>query len=477
MQVKAGYGEPLSDSQTFTVYWLGSVGVGFYSLIVTVILAGLALYLVGRAKDTYQIAGENYKLRLLFLDPETDTYSLSKFQFYLWTLAALFTYSYLYISIVFVQHGGWPDIPGTLPGIAGIGAGTAIGSQLVTDTKGSKGAGEEKPGFADFVTSGGVVAADRLQMFLWTIFGVGAFCVGVLQKAPGTINGIEPVPSGMMYMMGLSATGYLGGKMARKPGPVITELTVTPGQSDAGIARVAAVAVDLPDLTQISVVAAANLNTLPKVANANAQKAIDAFASAIKAAGAVHTTSDIATLLSGMAGFRQTCEKAAEDTAKDFSAEPPAATAAEASAAQEAAAFLQDFTGDVTQAISAAAIPAMDSLASSSAVARSIELRGSNLSPDCTFEVGHADLPFRMLINQDGQNAPDVVARQDGTDFAAVLRFTIDPARLDSTDLAQYQAWFGADATWVATLTNPDGQKADQTFSIPPVSKPPQKAT
>ncbi|SPF46436.1 hypothetical protein SBA4_3530009 [Candidatus Sulfopaludibacter sp. SbA4] len=476
IEVRAGYGDKKSDAQTFTVYWLGTAKVALMAFAITAVLAGLIFLLISIGKPTYQIAGENYKWSLLFLDQQTDTYSLSKFQFYLWTLAAIFTYAYLYISKVFVQGGYWPDIPGTLPGIVGIGAGTAIGSQVVTAANGAKGSGPEKPGFLDFITSGGAVAADRIQMFLWTLFGVGAFCLGVLQKSPGTITAIQPVPDGMMYMMGLSSVGYLGGKMARKPGPVITELTVTPGQSDQALAQAASAAIDLPDLGQASVTAASHLNSLPKAANANAQKAIDTLGGAIKAAGAVHTTSDVATLLTSLSGFRRDCEAAAAAAAADFAATPAKATSQEAAAAQQAAAFLQDFSSDVTQAIAAAAIPAMDSAASSGSVARVIEMRGSNLAFDGTFEIGNADLPFRMLINQDGQNLPDVIARQDGGNFATILRFTIDPARLEATDLAQYQAWFGADAKWLASLTNPDGQKADQSFSLPPATVTPQKS-
>ena len=467
--VTAAYGDIKPDGgQKLTVYtgWMTTPVVAGIALLITVILAGLAWLILGIRSQAYEIAGQAYRWSLLFLDQETDTYSLSKFQFYLWTLAAIFAYAYLYVSKVFVQGAGWPDIPGTLPGIVGIGAGTAIGSQIVTAANGAKGAGPEKPGFRDFLTSGGVAAADRIQMFLWTLFGVGAFCVGVLQKGPGMISGIQPIPDNMMYMMGLSSVGYLGGKMARKPGPVITDLTVTPGQSDQALAQAATNAVDLPDLSQALQVAAGGLAALPKVANANAQAALDTLGKAIKAAGAVHTTSDIGNFLTSLTAFQRDCENAAQNAANDFAADPSKATPADAAAAQRAAALLQDFSADVTQAIATAASPSMADATQS--VTRVIELRGANLSPDGTFEIGHAALPFRMLIGEDGNNAPEVVARQDGGNFATLLRFTIDPARLDSTDLAQYQAWFGQDAKWLATLTNPDGQKADQSFSLPP---------
>src|SRR5206468_2574007 len=80
----------------------------------------------------------------------------------------------------------------------------------------------------DLVTSGGVVAVDRVQMLLWTLFGVGAFILGVWHDGTGTITELPAVPERLLYLMGLSATGYLAGKMARKAGPVMAEISVSP---------------------------------------------------------------------------------------------------------------------------------------------------------------------------------------------------------------------------------------------------------
>jgi hypothetical protein len=183
-------------------------------------------------------------LEILFLDPETDTYSLSKFQFYLWTSAALFGYTYLVISRMFVQGQTWPDIPASLPGLIAIGAGSSIGAQFISALKGPKGSGTDEPSWSDLVTSGGLVAPERVQMFVWTIFGVGSFCLAVLRHGPGTINTLDPIPSGMLYMMGLSSAGYLGGKLARTPGPIINRISITsPEVNRALIASSAAVTV------------------------------------------------------------------------------------------------------------------------------------------------------------------------------------------------------------------------------------------
>ena len=109
--VQVAVGDQISKPQIFRVYPYGKISVAFMAAVVALILALLPLLLLSRVKESYTISRQAYKLRLLFLDPQTDTYSLSKLQFYLWTNAALFGYAYLFISRVLVQHGIWPRYP------------------------------------------------------------------------------------------------------------------------------------------------------------------------------------------------------------------------------------------------------------------------------------------------------------------------------------------------------------------------------
>jgi hypothetical protein len=102
-------------------------------------------------------------------------------------------------------------------------------------------------------------------------------------------------------------------------------------------------------------------------------------------------------------------------------------------------------------------------------ISRTIELRGSNLSPDALLEIDHIDLPFKMLFNKDGQNAPDILVRDQTTPtFARILRLVIDPARFDAAYLEQFRQWFADDGQHTFIFTNPDGQKAELTFVLPP---------
>jgi len=465
----AGFGDTKSEIRQFTAYSMDTSTVASFAAAIALVLALIPLWLLSRARRAYRISGKDYRyVSALFLDPETDTYSLSKLQFYFWTVAAIFGYAFLYISRVFVQHQTWPDVPGTLPAIIGVSAGTAIGAQIVTSAKGTKGSGEEAPTIADLVTSGGVVAVDRVQMLCWTILGVGTFVSAVLHEGPGTITGLPAVPEKLLYLMGLSSTGYLAGKMARKAGPVIAEISMTPADSDDGIAARNATP-RLPDVAQPIADAQAFVATVPASMNGRVQTALTALKTAIAATTAAHTTTDFSGLPATLADAQKDTEKAAAEAAAAATATPPTATAAEASAAQQTAAAVQRLSASVLQAVSAAAATQMDTIVAPTLNDRVIEVRGSSLSPDALLQIDHVDLPFRMLINAQGQHAPDILMRDDtNPTFARALRFSLLRSSLDTTDQEQADRWFREGGRHVFTLMNPDGQKAEAAFSVPP---------
>ena len=400
----AGFGDTPGQELPFRVFSMGTAQVAVFSLAIAVALALLPLFLLRFVQKGYKIAGGDYRFRCCSFDPETDTYSLSKLQFYAWTVASIFGYAYLFISRVHVQSGAWPDVPATLPGIILVSAGTAIGSQMATAANGPKGAGEEAPSFSDFITSGGVVAPDRLQMLLWTIVGVAAFLYAVLQLAPGTITDLPGVPERLLVLMGISSAGYLGGKMARKPGPVINEISIVPPESDEALRDQASPPAALPDLVEPAVRAKAELGKSAPGTSADANAAIGALKSAAGAASSAQTVPEFNQLIADLATFRDTAEAAAARAASDFLAGK--ATAADAQTAQAAAAAMQDLAAGVIQAISTAAAAPVAIEETPPPIARTIELRGVNLSPDATLEIDGADLPFQMLLNSAGKNAP-----------------------------------------------------------------------
>jgi len=468
LRVQVAVADQPSDQQIFRVYPYGKTRVGIESGVIALLLAVLPLGLLRSVKGGgYTIAKEEYKLRLLFLDPETNSYSLSKLQFYLWTVASLFSYAYLFISRVHVQNMIWPDVPPNLPGVIAIAAGTTVSSVLVTASKGSKGAGPAQPGFADFITSGGVVAPDRVQMLLWTLFGVGAFIATTLAQSPAEIQTLPTIPDNFLYLMGLSSAGYLGGKLARKAGPVINEISISPTDPDDAIVAAASTAAESPDFTDALAAAQVALQRCGAHLNAHAQATVKALSDALSATRAAANTAEFGQLLEALGQLQSSAETDAAAIANAYQAQPDLAQ--DAATAQAAAGAVEEFYASVTQAIAQTAAFHLREALEIPRIARVITIRGSNLSAEALLQIDHADLPFRMLLDSTGKQMPEIVVREDATPtFARVLRLSIDPANLGDSDLVQFHTWFGTKGSRAFSLTNPDGQMAEESFPLPP---------
>lgn len=181
-------------------------------------------------------------LRLLLLDPETNTYSLSRAQFLWWLHVIALAYLFLFLGHAFVQDT-W-DLP-VLSGAAYtflVSLGTLVAAQVVTAIKGSKGSGEENPSAADLFVNGGVLALDRVQQALWSLIAGGMF-LGSTIATYSTSTGLPNIPQELIVLMGLSSAGYIGGKLARKPGPKIDQ--VVPGEVVDGTPTIKIAGIDL----------------------------------------------------------------------------------------------------------------------------------------------------------------------------------------------------------------------------------------
>ena len=201
-----------------------------YALVITAALVGLIYILLSAGARALPVKSRtgSYLLTALFMDEQTQTYSLSKCQFYAWTIAAILGYIFFAVARSIIQGVAvFPDIPGGLPAILLYSAGTSVLATGITGSKGSKGAGEVHPTLADFITTGGVVAPERLQFVVWTAVGVFTFLTIVFKSDPLTVSDLPKIPDGFLQLMGISSAGYLAGKLARKAGPVIKVISVT----------------------------------------------------------------------------------------------------------------------------------------------------------------------------------------------------------------------------------------------------------
>jgi hypothetical protein len=205
---------------------LSPTGIRFWSVVIFGVLAYIIYRLVARGMRDYVIDGSHYSpFYSFFLDKETDTYSLSKFQLLLFSATFVFGYVYVFLCGWLVQwHFLLPDVPASFSGILGMSAGTAVIAAGTTSARGSKGSGGVRPSVADFITSGGQVLPERFQYFVWTLVACFGFVALLLSQDPAAVSSFPDIPQGLLYVMGVSAGGYLAGKVTRPPGPVIRNI-------------------------------------------------------------------------------------------------------------------------------------------------------------------------------------------------------------------------------------------------------------
>jgi len=206
-------------------------------LVLCAVIALIYFFFIRKMARTLARKTPYPQLACLVIDPQTHTYSLSKLQMIIWAAAAIVAYSYLAASQFLVQWKlGIPNVPQGLPMLLGISATTTALSVGATEFRGSKGAGMVNPGLADFITTGGVFAPERLQFFVWTILGAITFVAATLAQDPGSATEMANIPDTFNQLMGASSLGYLAGKFARKPGPVIKTVTIDDKSGEIRIA-------------------------------------------------------------------------------------------------------------------------------------------------------------------------------------------------------------------------------------------------
>ena len=224
----AQVGSAQSAQKTLVLARLSPAGIRFWSILIFGVLAYIIYRLVAGGLRNSGVAndGQRYSpFASFFLDKETDTYSLSKFQLLLFSATFIFGYVYVFLCGWLVQwHFVLPDVPATFSGILGMSAGTTVIAAGATSARGSKGAGGIRPSFSDFITTGGQVVPERFQYFVWTLTACFGFVALLLSQDPATVSGFPDIPQGLLYVMGVSAGGYLAGKVTRAPGPVIRNI-------------------------------------------------------------------------------------------------------------------------------------------------------------------------------------------------------------------------------------------------------------
>jgi hypothetical protein len=167
---------------------------------------------------------QHFILLRVLLDKKEHA-SLSAFQFLCWTLLI----SFLYITLWFLQllNGGMgapPPIPESVLALMGISVAIPLASQGISSYKNRKPRGKGEtfvgPDYASMLEEEGKPSLLRFQMFLWTLASLvlytGLFFVSVNNAAdiPALVNlGLPTIDTTLLFLMGLSAAGYLGNQV------------------------------------------------------------------------------------------------------------------------------------------------------------------------------------------------------------------------------------------------------------------------
>jgi hypothetical protein len=229
VNIRLRVGNNVSDPpKGITLSHLPEREVRALAVVASLIFAMIVLATVSKGIKLAKGGESGGVLDWFFLDRQTSSYSLSKFQLIAWTAVAIFGYVYVLLCRTLIQWDfQFPPIPNGWPTLLGVSAATTVAAVGITANRGSKGAGPLEPSLADFISSGGMVTGDRFQFFVWTLVGFLGFLLLVLLADPSTLKEVPDVPQGFLYLMGISAAGYLAGKVVRLPGPVIQQLLVT----------------------------------------------------------------------------------------------------------------------------------------------------------------------------------------------------------------------------------------------------------
>jgi hypothetical protein len=221
------------------------------ALFLTLILVLIVLLLAGEL-DPHCVAASTGKIWLirwaknrsacvkstalkLMIDGETQSYSLSKMQFLLWTLASIYGYMYLWVAHTWVQGlPGLPDIADQFPWEISLSAGTAVAAQISQRVVGTKGGGPLKPQLSDLISAGGVIAPGRLQFFSWTLVAIAAYLSSILASDPCAAHSLPTIPPNLLLVSGLSSLTYLGARAVSAPGPVISSAQYVPVPAPVG---------------------------------------------------------------------------------------------------------------------------------------------------------------------------------------------------------------------------------------------------
>lgn len=148
----------------------------------------------------------------ILLDAKTNSYSLSNFQSFAWTIVFIGSYFYVAISSgIILDKSELPDFNYSLIGLMGISYGGLLTSSYLDRRKKDPGNVKHKPELKDLISDpDGGISLSRLQLLGFTLISIIVY-IFYLFKA-NVLNGLPGIPETLHTMLLTSQGGYLGSK-------------------------------------------------------------------------------------------------------------------------------------------------------------------------------------------------------------------------------------------------------------------------
>ena len=208
--------------------WMIALSFAISIGVVAGILA-IANYIILKFRTPAVVLPPNFKPSFWHIIRDFDWYpSLSRLQFFTWTVVVLFTY--LFITLIRIFAGaGLPDgLSENLLILMGISVASPVASAPISHIKYPQASSNSPPpnplpGYATMLEEHGKPSVSRIQMFAWTWIGIIVY-LSILftnlneKMALGDVNGLQIPDIDQMFLvlMGISQTAYISGKMVSK---------------------------------------------------------------------------------------------------------------------------------------------------------------------------------------------------------------------------------------------------------------------
>lgn len=152
-------------------------------------------------------------LKVLFVEKKTNTYSLSKCQAFAWTVILIGSYFYLAIGRgVILGKGTIPDFNPSLLWLMGISYAAMLGARRLSVRVPKNDLAATPLRLSNLISEGGEISLPRLQLVGFTICAILIY-VYYLSSANLFVEGLPNIPPTLLYLLGISQSGYIGGKM------------------------------------------------------------------------------------------------------------------------------------------------------------------------------------------------------------------------------------------------------------------------